>query len=106
MKWMQPLYSLDISPKDMVQIKQKLETYDVEGYGQWYVVIQALNPINMMEILSFHQLCIPYYQNCDIRVVGVAKDYDDAKEIVRRIVEDISVEKYNFNINQYFTAEK
>ncbi len=58
-----------------------------------YLITVARGPDNLLEIYSANMLKQPYFKKKSVQdqiyVVGLAKGYDEALEVVRRIIDDV-----------------
>lgn len=102
MKWMEPFYVGEIAAEEINQMKAEAESFDNKQYGNCYLILLPANKNNLFEIMSFHQLAIPYYQTIDLKIVGLAKDKDDATNVVCRIIEDLDKNNSGYNVLDYF----
>ena len=69
-----------------------------------YVITEPLFEAGIMEIYNYNELLQPYYrkQKRTLHVLGVAKNRDSAKNVVKDILEDV-YEEYNApNIEGFF----
>ena len=53
-----------------------------------YVLILATNDSNQLEFFDAKQLIQPYYKDNPVQIVGIAKDYVDALELVAQITQE------------------
>jgi len=67
-----------------------------------YVLVLANNPKNSLEFFKVSYLQQKIYENRSFFVVGVAKNYGEAKELVLKITEDVVTYTGGTNIREYF----
>ena len=100
MQWAKHLYFSDKTAANKEKIKNKAERGD--GMVSVYFIALASNPDNLFDI--FHAAYLKqnalYRQNPFI--VGIASGYEEAIELVQRIVEDIYRETGGFRVREYF----
>ncbi len=68
-------------------IKKKVQENLAPWNQNFELIILANNKDNLFEIINTRQMFFSYYSLSDIYVVGVAKHYEGAVEIVRTIME-------------------
>lgn len=102
MQWMEPFYTGDLSEEEIEGMKAEANEGDNKLYGNCYAVTLPFNPKNLFEILSFHQLTIPYYRELNLKVVGLARDKESATNIVCSIIEDMIKSGNEYNVNEFF----
>ncbi len=58
------------------------------GLHEIYVITFATNPKNLLDIIPVWNLMQPSYPREGLRIIGLAKGYDEALELVCSIVQD------------------
>ena len=98
--WAEKLYvSSNIEKKKerlMRRIRTNRLTFDL------HCIICAENEKNLLEIIPAKELKHPHYQRSSLFVVGLAKGKDEAKELVRVIIEDVFTSTGDFDVRTYF----
>ena len=102
MKWMEPFYIGDIDASEIEGMKKQAEDKEFRNYGTRALIVLPFNKSNMFEIMSFHQLAIPYYSTIDLCAVAFAKDKEDAENVLCRIVEDMEKAGKGFDVRSFF----
>lgn len=68
-----------------------------------YCIAFASGPHNLFDIMDANELLFSHYKKRDIIIVGLARDKDEAFDLVQ----DMLIEVYNktgaFNVREYFT---
>ena len=71
--------------------------------GEYLIAIPE-NPHSQLDILSARQLVWDYYTRNPLRVVGVASDYNEALEIVEKIVRECLQTRGDLALKEYLTC--
>jgi hypothetical protein len=101
MKWYSGLYVGESVKKDVDKIKWKI----IHQAGQIGVCVVAVasNPQNLLEIIPTWELMQrAYIRKDDLEIVGVAKDRDEAVELVVRIVDEVYMQTGTVDVRSYF----
>lgn len=69
-----------------------------------YVIILSRNPSDQLEIHKAGFLSQKYYRDNPPRVIGIAGDYDEAVELVRRIAEEVYAAQGNCRLKEYLLS--
>jgi len=67
-----------------------------------YILVLANNPKNNLEFFKVSYLQQEIYENQSFFVVGFAKNYDEAKELVLKITEDVVTYTGGTRLREYF----
>ena len=106
MKWMEPFYTGDIEASEIEGMKKEAEECDMRLYGTRAIIVLPYNKNNLFEIMSFHQLTIPYYKTLDLKAVAFARDKQDAENVLCRIIEDMEKAGKGFKVDEFFKIKK
>lgn len=68
-----------------------------------YLITLASNKENLLEILDSSLLLQPHYKKEDVFIVGIACGYEEAVEVVTKIIAELYNETGNFDIRQFLT---
>ena len=100
MQWAENLYLTDKTAKKKDKIIRKAN----RGMGMVsiYLITLASNPENLFDIFHAAHLKQPTFYNQDLFVVGIAAGYEEALELVQRMVEDIYRKTGGFAVREYF----
>ena len=102
MQWAKNLYVTEkTAPK-----KDKIISKANRGVGmfQVYFIALASNEENLFDIFHAAHLKQPLFYRQNPFVVGIASDYDEAVELVQKIIDDIYRETGAFRVREYFGA--
>ncbi|MBR1931263.1 MAG: hypothetical protein IJ833_07310 [Lachnospiraceae bacterium] len=88
--------------KKLDKLKKKIETKPLLC-GEYLIAIPE-NPNSQLDILQARQLVQDYYSRYPLRVVGVASNYDEALEIVERIVQECLRVRGDCALKEYLTC--
>ena len=81
--------------KIMWKIRHNSGMFDV------FVITLSSNKDNLLDIINSSVLMQKYYPKDNMIIVGIAKGYDEAVDIVGRIVEKVYKETGSFNVREY-----
>ena len=81
--------------KIMWKIRHNSGMFDV------FVITLSSNKDNLLDIINSSVLMQKYYPKDNMIIVGIAKGYDEAVDIVGRIVEKVYKETGSFNVRDY-----
>ena len=100
MQWAENLYLTDKTAKKKDKIIRKAN----RGMGMVsiYLITLASNPENLFDIFHAAHLKQPAFDKQDLFVVGIASGYEEALELVQRMVEDIYRKTCGFAVREYF----
>lgn len=100
--WTEKVYfSENIKERKREKLRKRLS----EGkfaYG-YFCVTYPSNPSNVLDIISAGELKYPHYKRSEIKVLGLAKGYEEAQELVRVLIEEIYRSTGGFDIRNYYT---
>ena len=86
MKWLKDLYvGESISGKEQ-RIKWKINHN--AGTINIYVIAFASNKANLLDVIPAAELLQRAYPKRDMHIIGLARGYDEALELVRQIIEE------------------
>lgn len=100
MQWAEHLYLSDRTAAKKEKIIKKAE--QGAGMVSIYLIALASNPQNLFDIFHAAHLKEPAFYRRNPFIVGIASGYDEALELVRRMVEDIYRETGGFRVREYF----
>ena len=86
MKWYKDLYVGESIADKVDRIKWKINHN--AGTIRIHVITLASNPKNIVDIIPARELLQKGYPKKDLRIIGIAGDYYEAVELVRRIVQE------------------
>ena len=85
--------------KRQIKVSEDIKTNQIEE--QFYIVTLAQNKENNLEFLKITNLRQKAYNVSEIFVVGFAKDYNEAKELVVKIVNEVLVKTNGLDVRRY-----
>lgn len=103
LNWYKNLYIGDNAKKKSKKLIRKIN----QGAGviDVYIITLAVNPENSLEIISANLLMQPALRrNCPV-IVGLAKGYDEALEIVEQIVNEVYQETKRAEIRAWLEKQ-
>ena len=100
MQWAEHLYLSDITAAKKERIIKKAE--QGAGMVSVYFIALASNPDNLFDIFHAAHLKESAFYRQNPYIVGIAPGYDEALELVQRMVEDIYRETGGFQVREYF----
>ena len=71
-----------------------------------YVIAFASNPDNLLDIIPAWQLMQKGYPKKDLKIIGLAKGYDDAIALVQQIVEETYANTGDVDVWSYLKEER
>ena len=75
-----------------------------------YLIILSSNAHNLLEIISANELKQPFYKDKTVQnhiyVVGLAVGYDEALEVVERIIKEVYQATGGFDLQSYLEFGK
>lgn len=94
-------FSENIKERKQEKLRKRLS----EGrfsYG-YFCITYPSNPENLLDIIAAGELKYPHYKRSEIKILGLAKGYEEAQELVRVLIEKIYRETGGFDIGHYYT---
>ena len=100
MQWAENLYLSDKTAKKGDKIIKKAN----RGIGMLsiYLITLASNPENLFDIFHAAHLKQPAFYKQDLYVVGIASGYEEALELVQRMIDNIYRKTGGFAVREYF----
>ena len=100
MQWAENLYLSDKTAKKRDKIIKKAN----RGIGMLsiYLITLASNPENLFDIFHAAHLKQPAFYKQDLYVVGIASGYEEALELVQRMIDNIYRKTGGFAVREYF----
>ncbi len=68
-----------------------------------YCVAFASNPQNLFDILEANELLYPHYKKANIHIVGLAKGWEEAIDLVQKMLLEVYHNTGEFDVRNYFT---
>ncbi|MDE6232449.1 MAG: hypothetical protein K2M60_03765, partial [Lachnospiraceae bacterium] len=86
MEWYKDLYVGELAEKRKYKIINKIEKHKTQiGI---YVLTLPFNNENVLDIYPSYILNQKYYKKADLKIMGIACGYDEALEVMERIIMD------------------
>ena len=104
MKWYRKLYVSEAIGNKAGRIKWK--SNHNAGTISVYVIAFASNPDNLLDIIPTWQLMQRGYPKKELKIIGLAKGYDDAVALVQRIVEETYEHTGSVDVWSYLKEER
>lgn len=103
MKWYKKLYLGENAEKQKYKVFGKIRKNKFQI--DTYLISLAANSDDLLDILPANILLQPFYKNKknveNIYIIGIAKGYDEALELVRAIVDEVYQSTGGFDIRGY-----
>lgn len=104
MKWLEPLYISESMQKKEKRIKWKLKHN--AGVLIGYVITISSNPENLLDIYPTKYLKQNGFWKDSMEIVGIAKTYDEALELVTQIVDEVYKSTNGTAVKEYLYNRK
>lgn len=104
MKWYPVLYLDPATEKKEKKIKKRMERRKVNA--QVYCVAIASNDKNLFDIYNVNELLFQYYQQKEIKIVGLAGSKESAVGMVADIVNDMYQQTGKIDAGTFFQWEE
>lgn len=104
MKWYHNLYVGDSIADRVKQVKRKLNHH--VWIASIYVIAFASNPKNLLDVIPCWELRQRAYPGKNLFIVGLAKGYKEALELVTRIVDETYQNTGNVDVRTYLLSER
>jgi len=104
MKWYSKLYVSESIGKKASRIKWRINHN--AGCISVYVIAFASNPKNLLEIIPAWNLLQKAYPKKDLKIIGLAKGYDEALELVRQIIEETYAKTSDVDVWHYLKENR
>ncbi|GHU61089.1 hypothetical protein FACS189418_0120 [Clostridia bacterium] len=72
------------------------------GRSQSYLIVVSEYEKSLLEIYPLFYLERPYYRKKTLHIVGMAKDYEEALQMVTEMISDIYKKTGNTDVKSYF----
>ncbi len=102
----EPDYKKAVEDKVKKSIPGKIFSKKMLPSKHFYLLVLANNQENLFEIVNTNQMFFRYYEYTDVYVVGIAKNYDGAVEILRRIMTEGYGADQAFDPRSVFTRNR
>ncbi len=99
MRWYRSLFVGTTAEKTKNQIVEKLNSNKPQL--NVFVLTLPSNEKNLLDIFPSNILLQPYYKKQDYFVVGLAKGYEEALEVMTQIIMDTYNETGGFHVKEY-----
>lgn len=99
MEWYRELYTGDSIQGKTERIKWKI--IHNAGQLQIYVIALASNPENLFDIIPSWELMQRHYPKRQMLIIGLAKGWDEAVEVVRQIITEVYENTGGVDIRKY-----
>ncbi len=98
MRWYDHLYVGDSIASKAGRIKWKINHN--AGTFSIYVIALASNPDNLLDIIPARELMQKGYPKKELMIIGLAKGYAEALEVVQRIIEETYQNTNDVNVRR------
>lgn len=104
MKWYSKLYVSESIGKKANRIKWRINHN--AGTVSVYVIAFASNRENLLDIIPSWNLMQKYYPKRDMKIIGIAKGYDEALMLVRDIIDETYRNTGSTDVWSYLREER
>ena len=104
MKWYHDLYVGDSIGNQVNRIKWKINHN--AGTVSVYVIAFASNDRNLLDIIPAWELMQKAYPKKDMKIIGLAKGYDEALDVVCRIIDETYQNTGDVDVWAYLKEER
>ena len=104
MRWYRKLYVSEAIGDKAGRIKWNINHN--AGTVSVYVIVFASNPDKLLDIIPAWQLMQKGYPKKDLKIIGLAKGYDDAIALVQQIVEETYANTGDVDVWSYLKEER
>lgn len=104
MKWYDNLYIGDSIAHKADRIRWRVEHRRI--IKPIYLITFPSNPDNLLDIIPARDLWLPGYPRQNLRIIGMAGDYDEALSLVQQIVEETLQETDTTDIRSYLKSKR
>ena len=102
MRLYERLYLGDKAKVNRFKILQAVRAEKTSGY---YVLTLASNQKNLLDIYSAGSWNQPYFKQLDPMIIGIAADYEDAAELVGKIVAEVFKKTGGYDVGSFLKQE-
>ena len=71
-----------------------------------YVITLASNPQNLLDVIQAQELMQKAYPKKELFIIGLARGYDEALELVKQIVDEVYQRTGGFDVSSYLNEKK
>lgn len=75
------------------------------GMLRVFVLMMPSNPDNSLDIINAAYLKQPVYKNRELKIVGIAVTYEEALQVLEKIVQEVYSQTGSVNIRTYLDTE-
>ncbi|MCM1105793.1 MAG: hypothetical protein NC355_02505 [Blautia sp.] len=104
MKWFRDLYVSESIGDKANRIKWRIDHN--AGTVRVYLIAFASNPDNLLDIIPAWNLMQRGYPKREVKVIGMAKGYDDALALVRDIIDETYRNTGGVDVRSYLGEER
>ena len=104
LKYYNELYFSESLTKTKVKEKIQKELESNKLHKDLYLLVLSSNQQLGIEFFKVTYLQQEFFKDKSFFVIGIAKNYEEAKELVRKIIEDVISHTSDLNVREFFTA--
>ena len=104
MRWYENLYVGSSIAHKTEKIKWKIRHN--AGQIDIYVITLASNPQNLLDVIRAQELMQKAYPKKELFIIGLARGYDEALELVKQIVDEVYQRTGGFDVSSYLNEKK
>lgn len=103
MRWYENIYVGTNAEKTKIQIIEKIKSHKPQL--DVFILTLPSNENNILDIFHSTILLQSYYKDKDYDIIGIAKGYKEALEIMTQIVMDTYHDTGGFHVKEYLAAK-
>ncbi len=100
-QWATRLYIGDKLKKKKDQVIASINNREATFHV--YCIAFASQPCNLFDIMDANELLFPHYKKAEVRIVGLARDKEEALILVQEMLLEVYRETGEFDVRAYFT---
>lgn len=104
MKWYQTLYYGDGKSRTYKKRVQQIKNQEL--LPDTWIIALAQTESDLLEYYPSWQLLMPWMQDADPKIVGIAFGEPEAIEIIQHILEDVWAAAGDLQVKKYFKQER
>lgn len=104
MRWASNLYTTPKTKKHLPTIMKRLRKRRLQP-DLWLITLSS-NEDNLLDMFQSIYYMQPLFTRMNPDIVGIAENEDEARELVRKILEDVYRQQGNFNVRTYFRFQE
>ena len=93
-----------IDPMKVIGIRKKLE--ENPFFAGVVLIVLSANDYDQLDIIDARKLAQPFFRKSELSVVGIARDRDEALELVRQMAAECLSDRGDCALKEYLSWEE